>query len=203
VAALICGSGCKSPEEKLAANAEEIAEIMDEHKDSPADGVKALREYLQENLPDMAENVAQLWVDLDSAESTSERHERLDEIMETLTDGAEKLTKAGAAFGKAAMKDEGAAEEMEAIVEQYAIFRDLEALVEGGGEVESRSSKCDRAIDHMVEIMKGEGAHADVIEKMSTGSEREHMLSQCKKEDPKNIDCMLKAETMEEVSKCH
>ena len=82
-AALLISTGCsKSQEDSLAGSMEKIAEIMTEGKEDPVEGVKELREYMHNNLPEMTKQVTSLLVELDKMDDAKARAERIKAVVE-------------------------------------------------------------------------------------------------------------------------
>ncbi len=203
VVSLVVSAGCKSPEEKLAANLEEMTEILEEHAEEPEDGITAMREYMHDNLPDMVENATELMVELDEAESTSDRNDRLDEIVEALSGPGEKLFEAGTKFAEAAGKDEGARDLAKDMLEQFGALEAIAVVMKDGGG-ESKKSRCIRVFDNFIAIISGdENMPASAVEGLKDDENRRNMMRQCKSMTDDEIDCALEAETMEELSKCN
>lgn len=120
VLALLCVSfGCKGPEDKLADHIEEMAEIMEEYEDEPEEGVAELREYIHDNLPDMASNWAEILVDIDKAETKSDKKKRVLEVVEALKEPMQLLTKHGIPFMAAAAGDDDVEDTVKDWAEDY------------------------------------------------------------------------------------
>lgn len=90
---------CGKPENKIGGHLEKMTEIMNDNMDSPADGINELRTYLHKNLPDMAEQVGKIVVELEGMEKEEDIKERLTQIKENTKESMK-------AFGEAANKFE-------------------------------------------------------------------------------------------------
>lgn len=124
---LLAACGGK-PEEKIADHIEEMSEICEDNMDSPEDGVKELRGYLHDNLPDMMEQVGEALVELDKIEDDGERKERLEEMTKALEEAVKNYGGKCESFAEKAMGDEGAMKEVMAIQKRFEMLGDL-----GGG----------------------------------------------------------------------
>ncbi len=100
-----CGSG---PEGTMADHLEQIDEIMQDNMDEPAEGIIELREYIRLNLPEAMRTVGAAIVELDELEESSERRERLEEMLDRLRGPMKSLQRTAKAFERAASKDEEA-----------------------------------------------------------------------------------------------
>ena len=134
LAGLVFGSGCKSPEDRLAGHAEELTEIMEDHMDKPKEGIEELREYMQDNLPDIAEDMTQVLVDLDEEEG-DDRSKHADEVVETLEKPIEKLVKTAMEFAGKVDEDDDAKKELKEMQKGYSgvaeVFEKFSEKVEG------------------------------------------------------------------------
>ena len=86
-------TGISSPESRLAGHIEDMAKIMEDNEDEPADGVEELHEYMQDNLPSMMEAMGKCMVEVDKIEDPEDRAERIEEIAEALEDPIKTFTK--------------------------------------------------------------------------------------------------------------
>ena len=134
---LVVSTGCKSPEEKLAGHMEEMTEIMEDNKDEPQKGVEELREYLHDNLPEMAEASAELLVEIDKLESKSERKDRIEEAMEAVREPMAKMVSVGIPFLAEAAGDEDVEDYVKDMAKAYMkLGRSLEDDAKDFGEDE-------------------------------------------------------------------
>ena len=85
---------------------------MEDNEDEPKEGVEELREYMQDNLPDMMAQVGEMIVEIDKLDP-EDRAERVKEMKEALIPAFEAVAEAGAKFGKAAKKDDDTEEYVE------------------------------------------------------------------------------------------
>ena len=111
--------GISSPEARLAGHIEDMAKIMEDNEDEPADGVEELHEYMQDNLPSMMEAVGQCMVDVDKIEDPEDRAERIEEIADELKDSYKDFAKAAEDFGEAIEDDDDAQEYAEEWAESW------------------------------------------------------------------------------------
>ena len=111
---------CSKPEKKIGGHLEKMAEIMNDNASSPADGIDELREYLHKNLPEMAEQIGQLIVELEGMDDEAEIKERLKQIKENLDESMKTFEKASGEFMGKAMGDEKAQKKIAEIQEKWA-----------------------------------------------------------------------------------
>lgn len=116
---LLLVAGCSKPEEKVAKHLENIAEIMDDHKDKPKKGIEELREYVRDNLPAMAEAAAEAVVELDKIEDDKERVKRAEEMLKALEKPVKKVKESSGKFQEKVAKDKDAMKLMETIQASY------------------------------------------------------------------------------------
>lgn len=119
VLALAITTGCGKAEDKLLDHSGEIAEIMEDNVDSPADGVEEIHEYVRKNLPDMMSQVGKLLVELDEIDDPKERSERAGEIVKKFTEKSKEWTEVSMKFAAAAAKDKAAAKYGEEWAEKW------------------------------------------------------------------------------------
>jgi hypothetical protein len=109
ILSLAIATGCGKPEDKMLDHSEELASIMEDNVDSPADGVEEIHKYVRKNLPGMLEQVGKLLVELDEIDDVKERAERATEIAKKFAEASKKSSAAAMKFAEAVMKDEAAA----------------------------------------------------------------------------------------------
>jgi len=117
--ALSALAGCSKPEDKLGEHLMSLADIMNDNRDAPEEGVAELRFYLRAHLPEMLELAATLVVELDEIDDNDARAERAKEIAATLKRPIMRVGKAGMRFGEAASKDKAAMKMLMEIGESY------------------------------------------------------------------------------------
>jgi len=124
VLASACGGG--KPEEQLAKHMNKIADIMENHTESPEDGVKELESYVQSNGPEMAEQMGKLIVEIDKMEDEEAMKTRIEEITKTLKEPMERMQKVGPSFEKAMKGDDAAKKYIEDhVVKRFAVLKDV------------------------------------------------------------------------------
>ena len=163
-AGLGLGAGCKSPAERLASNAEDLNEILTEHEKSPDEGIEALLEYAHSNLPQMAEDITKILVELDQKDSSTARSEYLDKVLEELEEPAKALVKAGRAFVQAADKSEDTEKKLEELARAWGPAAELLKVL--GADIEEK-------LDGEDPLVAGAKKHADAICKCETDRCRE------------------------------
>lgn len=108
VAAIAITTGCGSAEDKLLDHSGDLAEIMEDNVDSPADGIEEIHKYVRKNLPSMMEQVGKLLVELDEIDDPKARAERATEIAKKFAEKSKEYQETAAKFGAAMMKDKDA-----------------------------------------------------------------------------------------------
>lgn len=135
--ATACGGG--KPEAKLAKHLDAIADIMEENKESPEEGVKKLESYIQSNGPEIAEETGKLVVEFDKmmAEGKDPKEdegskERVEEITTALEKPFKRLMEVAPAFQEAFEKDDAAKAYIEKnVAGRFEVLKDI--LPGGGG----------------------------------------------------------------------
>jgi ElaB/YqjD/DUF883 family membrane-anchored ribosome-binding protein len=110
--ALALAACSKKPEATLAKHLDAIAEIMEKHADKPADGVDKLRAYLHDNLPEMAEQIGKMIVELEKINTEDAMKKRAEEYQAAIKPSIEKLQKQSIPFGGKVMSDEKASKKI-------------------------------------------------------------------------------------------
>lgn len=105
--------GCGGAEGEIANYIEDATEIMEDNLDSPEEGVDDLVEYLEENLPTAMSIFGEAMVELNRIEKTSDRKERLKEMLSEIEEPMKAFTAVSQKFAKAVKKDDDASEKME------------------------------------------------------------------------------------------
>ena len=85
---------------------EELTDIMDDNKDSPADGIEEIQDYARDVLPDALAAVGRAIVELDEIEDNGDRRKRAREMLNEIKGPMKDFMKVGKAFGNKAEKDE-------------------------------------------------------------------------------------------------
>jgi hypothetical protein len=125
--AAACSSG---PEGAIADHIKEVADIMKDNTESPKEGLEEIREYMQDNLPAVMEQVGVALVELDKCESNEDRRERLEEMQEELAPAIQELQAAAGPFMEAVMTSE---EARQYLSEVQGSMEGMEDILEGLG----------------------------------------------------------------------
>lgn len=209
--ALLALSGCKRPEEKLAAHLEEVAEILEADREDADDRLDTLREYARSNLPDMVELAAELIAELDGLKS-SDRKDRIEEIGEALGPAVERLTKAAEELIEDGDDGDDVEDWFEDFGKEYVrladpdLLGDLAPILMGRRHRRGRNrsmfggSKCEQLADHLRELLLKE-AGPDAV-KFLDGPRRQEFIDSCEKEPEEMIECALEAKTVDDISRC-
>ena len=157
--AVLVAPGCKKPEEKIAVHAEALTEIFEDNEDDPKDGVETLREYMRDNLPEIARSVAELAVEIDAIDSRRDRKERVEEIMDVLEKPLTKLLEAAMDFRDAGRGDSDAQEAAREVEETWeeiaeALMEAMEGGDDGGMSTRRRRGATTEAIDGLDKMYK-------------------------------------------------
>lgn len=196
-------SGCSKPEDKLGDHLMTLADIMNDYRDEPEDGVAQLRYYLRAHLPEMLELSATLVVELDEIKDDGERKERAKEIASTLKYPAGRVAKAGMRFGQAVEKDKAAQKLLMEIGESYMGLEDVleEFAVENGfgGKMDKKMDfgSSDKDLDrltfeieevHYIVTNSGEDC-ASMGSQLSRLADRNgNLMQEFAKTDPSDVD---------------
>jgi TolA-binding protein len=119
---------CSKPENKIGGHLEKMTEIMNDNASSPADGIDELREYLHSNLPDMAEQLGKLIVELEGMDDEAEIKERTKQMAENLKEPMQAFQKATDEFMKKAGSDEKAQKKLAEVTEKWMSLVDPNML---------------------------------------------------------------------------
>jgi TolA-binding protein len=134
--ALLLSACGKKPEDSLAKHLDAMSEIMEKNMDKPADGIDKLRSYLHDNLPDMAEQVGKMVVELEKMDKEADIKARAEEMNKSLKESGDKFEKQMKSFGEKAFSDADAQKKMAEIQKSWEpvmMMAGMAAMMMGGG----------------------------------------------------------------------
>jgi len=129
------GRGC-TPESAIAAHLGQLTDRMKTNLETPAQGVTAYFDYLQQALPELLEQTGELVVTLDRIEDETERNARADEMVAVLREPVQRYAGVAEEFWQRVADDERAREvlgqRLQRLERLGEIFQRIGAALGGG-----------------------------------------------------------------------
>ncbi|MCB9732311.1 MAG: hypothetical protein H6745_06855 [Deltaproteobacteria bacterium] len=206
-----------TPDAAVARHLEEVNRILTTNMTSPVDGLRRLREYGRENLPDFAAQVAKAMVELDRIGDPVARQDRAREMMAKLERPLAELAATSARFDEAASRSEAAsdyARDLAATSEQVASLiaaLDLRRATRGplADEALCRAAYAtmcrltiDETIANLTDFDDDLKAEARKRAEESLQGRDGAFVAGCVKERRELVECMAAATSMVEFEGC-
>jgi len=168
----------------------------------------ALREAVRAEVPGMLAALGRYVAELDALEESADREAQVAAIKARIKPNMERLQAAFNGLGKRADGNEAAETTLSALRAGPIGRLRMDLILKVGFDRISlpASDLCGRAFDHVIELFQKEfgdqPAMAPAIAKLTSASERQRALAQCKVAPIMELRCALAAKTMAELGKC-
>jgi hypothetical protein len=127
-----CGDSTSELTKALLTDLNNVRDLMAKNVDTPAEGMKLLRAYAQDHLPNFVRNVTQLYVDIDKIPAPEDRAKRVKQIIEELKPALKSLSEQGNKFSNKAATDPKAMELQQQWAKDWqATFKEIGTLMQG------------------------------------------------------------------------